>query len=98
MRTKRIIIKDHSELIKAARKVRLAINKDKKLGMLFMLNPLLAMKEAGFELNDSMARHVRKRIPELKLDEGKRALFERVKKGEIQIPWVDRITLRPKRK
>jgi len=103
----RVTIKNHADLIRTATRIRELMQEDKKLGMLFMVDPVLAMKEAGFVPTRSMARHIYSRFPEIISYDDKRAwlkqiiqcirrrqLFRKIKRGELEIPLVVGVTLR----
>lgn len=85
---------DHPQFVKLAKSVRKAVKNDQKLGLLFMVNPVLAMKEIDPELSDSMKARVKEVLGSSRLNEGKRKLFDKVKQGEVDIPWVQRVTFR----
>ncbi|MCE5194719.1 MAG: hypothetical protein LLF28_04570 [Nitrospiraceae bacterium] len=90
----RKVCADHQDLLKIAVLAKNSIKEEPKLGMLFMVNPVLAIKEMGVELTDSMTKHVKKAIRTAKLTEGNKALFKKVKNGKFKIPWVDKVTFR----
>lgn len=87
---------EHLRFMEIAKQARNTISEHpkSKLGMLFMINPMLAMKEMNVELNDSMLKRVKKTIKKSGLNEGSRSLYSKVKKGKFKIPWVDRVTFR----
>jgi methionine aminopeptidase len=87
---------EHSRFMEIARQAK-TVTRDhpkSKLGMLFMVNPMLAMKEMNIELNDSMLKRVKKTMKKSGLNEGNKSLYNKVKKGKFKIPWVDKVTFR----
>ena len=94
MYVKRIKIVNHAGLIKSLGTVKEKVKKDPKMGMMFMVNPIQALKESGFKLDESMASHVQEKMASLNMAEGRKSLFKKVKSGEARIPWVKNITFR----
>jgi hypothetical protein len=54
----RIAIKSEKDIKKHAVSILRRINEDERGGLLFLLNPVLALEEAGFDLNEEMRRHI----------------------------------------
>lgn len=87
---------EHSKFMEIAKQARNAMNDHpkSKLGMLFMVNPMLAMKEMDVELNDAMLKRVKKAMKKSGLSEGNKSLYNKVKSGKFKIPWVNKVTFR----
>ncbi|MDP2816555.1 MAG: hypothetical protein Q8O19_07745 [Rectinemataceae bacterium] len=90
-KSEKIPVQNHSELVKAVSRLNDIISKDNRLGMLLMVDPVSALKDAGFVLSGRMVEHVEKRIKDIGLSIGQRGLYKRVKNGKVRLPWVDRV-------
>lgn len=91
---KKVLCADHPKLLEIAKQAKTTVYDNPILGMLFMVDPVRAMKEMGAKLTDSMKQRVKKTIRTSKLAEGNRLLYNRVKKGTHTIPWVTKVTFR----
>ena len=54
----RIAIESEKDLKKHAVSILRRINEDERGGLLFLINPVFALEEAGFDLSDEMRRHI----------------------------------------
>ena len=54
----RIAIESEKDLKKHAVSILRRINEDKRGGLMFLLNPVFALEEAGFDLNEEMRGHI----------------------------------------
>ena len=55
-----IAINSEEDLKQHAQTILRRINRSERDGLLFLLNPVLALKDAGFELNLAMRRHIKR--------------------------------------
>lgn len=85
---------EHSHFLEIAKQAKAIVRDKPKLGMLFMVNPVLAMNEMEVEITESMRKRIKRAIRKSKLSEGNRSLYNKVKKGTYRIPWVDKVTFR----
>lgn len=56
--TGRIAIESEKDLKKHAVSILRRINEDERGGLMFLLNPVFALEEAGFDLNEEMRGHI----------------------------------------
>ncbi len=54
----RIAIESEKDIKKHAVSILRRINEDERGGLMFLLNPVFALEEAGFDLNEEMRRHI----------------------------------------
>jgi len=54
----RIAIESEKDLKKHAVSILRRINEDERGGLLFLINPVFALEEAGFDLSEPMRRHI----------------------------------------
>ncbi len=81
------------ELSRAQEQVRRAILQDKRLPLLFLVDPIRAFADGGVKLSPAARKYLRRAYPaSFHLD---KALYDDVRSGRRQVPWVKRAVFRP---
>lgn len=78
-----------AEIRIAGRRFCEAINADEKLVLLSMIDPIRAYSEAGIGLSRSARKHIRQAHPNLQ--HGNVQLYEDIRDGKLNIPWIKKI-------
>jgi hypothetical protein len=79
----------------ASRKFLTAAEKDPRLKLLLLINPILAFEDAGVPLDTRARKLLRQTHPELNFENAE--FYNSVKKGEIKLSWIDSIEIGSKK-
>jgi hypothetical protein len=81
-----------AEIQEARDRFRKAAEKDERLALLTLVDPIRAFDDAGITLSKSARRFLKHAYPQFQY--GKKALYEGVRDGNIKVPWIKKVKVR----
>jgi hypothetical protein len=75
--------KEFQQAVEALQQV---LEKDKRMGILLLIDPVRVFADAGIELSSQTRKYIRRKNPQFPY--GNKRLYDAVKSGQIEFPWV----------
>lgn len=83
------------ELSQAQKQIRLAALQDKRLPLLFLIDPTRAFADGGVKLSPAARKYLRRAYPASFHRD--KTLYDDVRNGTRAVPWVKRAVFRPEK-